>query len=412
MIEVLFLGGRSGVGKSTVAYEVSRLLQADSVAHCVIEGDALCEVHPAADLADLTERNLAAVWGNYAELGHHRLIYTNTVSVLETDRLVRALGVPARVTAVLLTAADDTAEVRLRARETGSGLDEHVERSARAAGMLDKRAPDWVRRVATDGRSVVEIAEEVLAATGWAEEVLTGGGVNEVVRIGQTVRRPAGEWTPAVHLLLGHLEAAGFTGAPRAHGLDSAGREVLDFVPGDAVSSEYLVSDAGLRVAGELLRAYHDATAGFAHEGLTWYFPPREPAEVICHGDIAPYNTIFRDGMPVAFIDFDTAHPGPRMWDVAYAAYRFVRLSGEAVQTVEEQSRRLRLFCDAYGLTAADRAALPGVLRERLHAMVAFMRERAAAGDPAFAAHLAAGHDTLYLADAAVVTKWANHSFD
>jgi len=36
---------------------------------------------------------------------------------------------------------------------------------------------------------------------------------------------------------------------------------------------------------------------------------------------------VFRKGMPVALIDFDTAHPGPRIWDVAYAAYRFVPLT-------------------------------------------------------------------------------------
>jgi len=51
--------------------------------------------------------------------------------------------------------------------------------------------------------------------------------------------------------------------------------------------------------------------------------PSHVPAEVICHGDVAPYNCVFRDGRPVAFIDFDTAHPGVRIWDLAYAAYRF-----------------------------------------------------------------------------------------
>ncbi|WP_290866248.1 phosphotransferase [Hamadaea sp.] len=55
-----------------------------------------------------------------------------------------------------------------------------------------------------------------------------------------------------------------------------------------------------------------------------------EPAEVVCHSDAAPYNTVFRSGHPVALIDFDTAHPGPRVWDVAYAVYRFVPLGGPA----------------------------------------------------------------------------------
>ena len=64
------------------------------------------------------------------------------------------------------------------------------------------------------------------------EEPLPGGNMTGgVVRVGDTVRRPAGPWTPAVHALLNHLHAVGFPGAPRAHGLDDQGREVLDFVP-------------------------------------------------------------------------------------------------------------------------------------------------------------------------------------
>jgi len=48
------------------------------------------------------------------------------------------------------------------------------------------------------------------------ETPLSGGNATGgVVRKGQTVRRPAGPWTPAVHALLAHLHAAGFAGAPR-----------------------------------------------------------------------------------------------------------------------------------------------------------------------------------------------------
>ncbi|WP_327104628.1 phosphotransferase [Nonomuraea glycinis] len=254
------------------------------------------------------------------------------------------------------------------------------------------------------------------------EEILTGGGVNEVVRIGATVRRPVGPWTPAVHGLLGHLAARGFTGAPRAHGVDERGREILDFVPGVVghyPAPGYVWHDTALRGLATLLRGYHDATAGFLPaDGATWYFPAREPAEVICHGDVAPYNCVFRDGLPVAFIDFDTAHPAPRLWDVAYAAYRFVPLSsavgggeldgnGEAALPVAEQARRLRLLCDAYGLAVHDRRVLPEAVVERLHALVAFMRERAAAGSAAFAGHLADGHHELYLRDARHVAAHA-----
>ncbi|MFJ2651524.1 hypothetical protein ACIO1C_32975 [Streptomyces sp. NPDC087420] len=170
--EALLIGGRSGVGKSTVAWEVSELLQEAGVAHCLLEGDYMGQVHPApADdprRSAITERNLTAVWANFAALGHRRLVYTNTVSVLESGMFRRALGGDTtRIVRVLLTAGDTTVRERLARRETGSQLDVHVERSGLAARRLEREAPPGTVRVETDGRSVVEVAREVVAATGW-----------------------------------------------------------------------------------------------------------------------------------------------------------------------------------------------------------------------------------------------------
>lgn len=64
-------------------------------------------------------------------------------------------------------------------------------------------------------------------------EELSGGNTTVVVRIGDTVRRPVGPWTPAVHDVLNHLAAVGFPGSPRVLGVDDAGREILAFVPGE-----------------------------------------------------------------------------------------------------------------------------------------------------------------------------------
>jgi hypothetical protein len=235
-------------------------------------------------------------------------------------------------------------------------------------------------------------------------EVLRGG-VNVVRRVGDTVRRPVGPWTPAVHALLRHVAAAGFTGAPRVHGIDAGGREILDFLPGE-VGDAAPAGEAAVAAAGRLLRAYHDATAGFvAPPDARWYLPPREPAEVICHGDAATYNCVFRGGLPVAWIDFDTAHPGPRVWDAAYTAYRFVPLSagGGAGGEVRARAARLREFLDGYGDGLGGPARVLDVAAERLRTLVDHMRRRAAAGDEAFRRHLADGHDRLYLADTAYI---------
>jgi hypothetical protein len=169
--EVLLLGGRSGVGKSTVAWEISAQLQAAQIAHCFIEGDTLDQAFPApADdpsRSKMTEDNLAAIWGNYAALGYRRLIYTNTVSILEPDLIARAMGGAPRIISVFLTADDATAGQRLGGREIGSQLDLHVQRSAAMARRLEISAPDDVVRVSTDGRSVADIAREVIAVTTW-----------------------------------------------------------------------------------------------------------------------------------------------------------------------------------------------------------------------------------------------------
>lgn len=167
--EVLLIGGRSGVGKSSTGYELVHQLTAARIRHALIEGDTLDEAWPPPWEHHLAERNLAAMWANYTELGYARLIYTNTASVRSDviSTLVEAMGDGPRVVGVLLTATDGTARSRLSGREIGSAFDLQVERSNRAAIKLEESAPAWVHRVPTDGRGVVEVAREILGLTGW-----------------------------------------------------------------------------------------------------------------------------------------------------------------------------------------------------------------------------------------------------
>lgn len=170
--EALLIGGRSGVGKTSVGREVAALLRAADVGHAYIEGDTLDAVHPTPegdpDRSRITERNLAALWANYTDLGHHRVVYTNTASVLSSEEwlFARALRGP-RIIRVLLTASDATVEERLTARELGSELEQQLRRSTYMARRLEEHAADGTRRVATDGRRIGDIAADVVAATGW-----------------------------------------------------------------------------------------------------------------------------------------------------------------------------------------------------------------------------------------------------
>ena len=161
------IGGRSGVGKTTVAYALHTLLRADDVRHALIEGDNLDLAWPSPWEHRLSFRNLAALWANYRDLGYRRLIYTNTVAVLEADELAEAMGDSPQVTAVLLTADDEIVNARLAVRETGQELAAHQRRSAAAARRLDELAPPAVERVSTAGRTPENLAMTLRQLVGW-----------------------------------------------------------------------------------------------------------------------------------------------------------------------------------------------------------------------------------------------------
>ncbi len=185
-----------------------------------------------------------------------------------------------------------------------------------------------------------------------SETILEGGDVNLVVRVGDTVRRPMGAWSPAVHALLQHFEAAGFDGAPRFLGVDEQGREVLSYVEGDAALAPAPDGDDAVEQLGRLVRRAHDAQAGFTDPG-GWVEPTDGP--VICFHDFFPTNVIFRNGRPAALIDWDLARPGEPADDVAAAALWWVPLQPDREATlwgrpVDRRGERLRRLCDGFGL--------------------------------------------------------------
>lgn len=242
-----------------------------------------------------------------------------------------------------------------------------------------------------------------------------GGNVTSVIRVGMTVRRGIGPWSPSVQQLLRHLEEVGFDGAPRFLGVDEHGREILSYLPGEVGHyplPETFWSPASLTAAARLLRRFHDATVSFvAPIDAVWQMADSNlPVhEVICHNDAAPHNVVFVNGLPVAWIDFDTAGPGPRIRDVAYSAYRFVPLAEEAharslgFHHPNEVAGRLRAFCDAYGLE--DRSLLLATVEERLEELVEWIIEHAEAGNPAYRRHVEEGHLSLYEGDLAFLSR-------
>jgi hypothetical protein len=238
----------------------------------------------------------------------------------------------------------------------------------------------------------------------------------DATRVGDTVRRPAQPWSASVQAVLAHLQATGVTCVPRPLGFDDLGRDTVGFVAGevwDYPLPDLVWRESTLVAAARLLRRCHDATTGFEPPaGARWMLamPADLPVEVVCHNDFAPYNVVFGDDGPIGVIDWETAAPGARVWDVAHAAYRFVPLSCDApaeLDAVATQAGRLGLFCDAYGLDHADRRLLVATVIRRVEAIRDLIVSEAAAGNAAFAAHLAEGHVESYEADLAYLRRSA-----
>jgi Ser/Thr protein kinase RdoA (MazF antagonist) len=189
-----------------------------------------------------------------------------------------------------------------------------------------------------------------------------------VIRIGRTVHRPTGPWTPTVHDLLRHLDRVGFRGAPRPVGTDANGREVLTYIPGQ-IAHPRVLDDAELAAVARVIRDYHVKVDSFrASPHASWSTDGQDPStahELVCHNDLAPWNLVIGKHGELAFIDWDLAAPGRRLWDLALAACTFVPMYPSAARQLE----RLRVFCNAYSLSAQDRIELLDVTAQRIQRM-------------------------------------------
>jgi hypothetical protein len=197
------------------------------------------------------------------------------------------------------------------------------------------------------------------------EVELQAGPYRPVTRIGDTVRRPAGWWSVAVHDLLAHLAAIGFDPAPKPLGFDDRGREVLSYIDGESgrATFRHVIDDRGLQAFARLLRRYHDAVTDYRPQiGAEWACSTDAlaPTAIICHGDFAPWNAVWRGGRPVGIIDWDLAHPGVPLDDVAYALVYCVpfrddahSMTRHAFSEPPDRRRRIRVFADAYGVDPA-----------------------------------------------------------
>jgi aminoglycoside phosphotransferase len=221
-------------------------------------------------------------------------------------------------------------------------------------------------------------------------EILTGGSMNLVVKVEDTVHRKV-QGHPLLHSYLRYLEEAGMPGVPRFLGLDEEGREILTYLPGKTMGPDYppehpcFHTDDALTDMAQFLRRLHDVSAGFLPTALGngWndrYFPHETP-ETICHCDAAIWNFVFVEERLTGIFDFDQACPGSRAWDLTstiFSAVGLVPYGYKAEWHAADRRRRIRLFFDAYGMACPPNFL--ELLIKRHQVVCDEMEEEAAAG--------------------------------
>ena len=212
-------------------------------------------------------------------------------------------------------------------------------------------------------------------------EHLPGGNVGGAVRVGLTVRRPTGSWTPAVHDLLAFLAAAGLDGVPQVLGSDARGREVLTYQAGRSLDVDTETASDDLLVEAVLwLRRYHDVVAAYRPTGARWRTSPAEPSadQIICHNDVGAYNWVVEGQRLVGMIDWDMAGPGRPLDDLAFMAWSSLPLVRELPMC--DVVRRLRLMAASYG--GVEPGELLAAVDTRMSSAASRISAGQEAGDP------------------------------
>jgi hypothetical protein len=234
----------------------------------------------------------------------------------------------------------------------------------------------------TSHRTSIVSENPVVAEMTRDNDEILQGTLTHIIHRGEHVHRTTGEWSPTIHRLLGHLERVGFDAAPRFRGTDADGREILTYVEGDAATRPWpqeLLADSGVAAMAALLRSYHDAVRDYRPEDARWQVFSRAMREddIVVHGDFGPWNTIWRLGELAGIIDWDLAHPGRAIEDVAQLAWYIVPMRDNAharlcgFEAPPDRSRRLATLCASYpGVAHHDVVATATwLMRRELEAM-------------------------------------------
>jgi hypothetical protein len=159
-----------GAGKTTVLGEASDLLALRHIGHAAIDLDALGLAHlPSTASNDVvTYRNLQSICKNYASIWVTRFLVARAIEDRAELELRRSTVSASNTVVCRLAASIETMRRRVKMRESGVSRRDIMPESRNCISLLTAQPEDFI--VTSEGRSVTEVAQEMLVRAEWISQ--------------------------------------------------------------------------------------------------------------------------------------------------------------------------------------------------------------------------------------------------
>jgi len=169
MARAILLIGPVGSGKTTTLHEIEAILDGRGTPNAIIDLDWLAWATPPADSGvsnhELLVRNLADVWANFHDVGIHHVAVARALHDAAEVQCVRNALRGCETTVVELVGDFNVLRERIRHRDSGSELAEHLTMLDAFERIEQDLRPDAV--IEFDGQTPEQIARDVLGIAGW-----------------------------------------------------------------------------------------------------------------------------------------------------------------------------------------------------------------------------------------------------
>ena len=169
-VPVMLVTGPTGVGKSQVVSELSRLLDHEGVGHSRLDWDTL--TNGIANQPAFVVQALASIWDVHRRAGATRLLLAASLERTEMLRDISDAIDGARIRSFCLMAPPEEVAARLRYRERGGLSEDIFVRDIETDFRVYRELRQELEAVDTVGRTATEVAFDILGRSGWTRSVM------------------------------------------------------------------------------------------------------------------------------------------------------------------------------------------------------------------------------------------------